>query len=68
MKVHEDSDDEENLLDWLSGDDSQNDRRRQTAASYLNDEIEDDVPVGIERREIHQQVYNARQPQVCGFW
>jgi hypothetical protein len=46
-----DSDDEEDLAEWLGGSGSD---ARQSASNYLDDEIEEDLPLGLERAELNQ--------------
>jgi len=53
-----DDSDDEDLAEWLTGNGNvsgdPNTQRRAAAASFLDDEIEQDVPVGVERKEIRR--------------
>ena len=43
------------MEDWLNAEDVNHaERKRAQAQSYLDDQVEDDVPVGIERQELRQ--------------
>jgi len=54
----EDDSDDEDLAEWLVGNGNvssdPSSQRRAAAASFLDDEIEQDVPVGVERNEIRR--------------
>jgi len=59
-----DDSDNEDLAEWLVGNGNisgdPNTQRRAAAASFLDDEIEQDVPVGVERKEIRRDADASR--------